>query len=837
MAFNHYSRNGTDNDSGNGRRSKQQRYDDARDDDRYSRSRNHGRHRYDDSYHRRPAYASRDDEVTHSSRRDRNRSRSPFRAEKDGRDKGEPQHHDSSKFNSDGFRVRNSKSKSGPNTHGDTRPTEHGNSGRNGHSGYSASRKATTMEKDRRAGVKDGQNVSSATESARNRYVTLPSWPLSRAASCQFRIDTACNSDTKTETAAAAQPEYDDVIEEVDEDAVIEARRKHRAEIKARLAMQIGSASTPATPDVQTPQTDIPTPREAHFGQFTPHVHMPYVLTSKLAPSLETSPTSPAEISTPGSAAFLLVQPPTVPEGADAHLAATPGSNENAPEGGVEDGDERYRRLEALAAKDTVDSPSSSQDDQDPNDQGIPSQDGSSKDVDMFADDDDDSDMDMFADPPEKQGKQGKPTKPTRSRKLAASEMQDDWDDAEGFYKTIQREQLNDRYDVLEPIGKGMFASVVRALDEHTGNLVAIKITRNNDMMKKAGQREIRALTKVNNFETDLHAKFLQEHPNATHKPESTHVIRMLGSFTHKKHLCIVFESMQRNMRDNLKKFGLGKGLEIKNVRYYCYQMFRGLRLLKECDLLHTDLKPDNILAGTDGFPLKIADLGSSIHVADAEITAEIASRFYRPPEVIIGIKAGFPLDMWSMACTLFELFSGDFLFPGDSNCHMLKLIQECRGKISKKVLRRGQPDMISEFFDDHLESFLDVTHLPGGRVDMKHIAFSSTAVVGRDIKGRLLAANNKKKIAAGAVAAEHGELMQFADLLDKCLKLDPDERFTPGQALNHPFLKPLFDNHNNVKDKNLNLDAEERSKKSYAKPFLKPSFVSRNSNKKPFKK
>jgi serine/threonine-protein kinase PRP4 len=834
MAFNHYSRNG--NDNSNGRRSKQQRYDDARDDDRYDRSRHHGRHRYDDSY-RRPTYTARDDEMSYSSRpRDRNRSRSPFRAEKDGRDKGEPQHHDPSKFNSDGSRVRESKSKSGPTTHGDSRPIDHGNSGRNGHSGRSAARTATTMEKDRRNGIEDSQDLSSATRGARNRYVTLPFSSVSQPASRHFGIDIACNSDTNTTAAAASQPEYDDIAEEVDEDAEIEARRKHRAEIKARLAMQLGSVSTPATPDVQTPQADLATPREATFGQFTHHDHCSFVLIPKLAASLETSPTSPAEISTPGSAAFLLVQPPTVRDGADVNSAATPGPNDHAPEGGVDDEAERYRRLEALAAKETVNSPSSSQDGPDLNDQGMPSQDVGSKDADT-SEDDDDSDMDMFADLPEKKGKQGKPSKPTRSRKLAASEMQDDWDDAEGFYKTIQREQLNDRYDVLEPIGKGMFASVVRALDEHTENLVAIKITRNNDMMKKAGQREIRALTKVNNFETDLHAKFLQEHPNATHKPESTHVIRMLGSFTHKKHLCIVFESMQRNMRDNLKKFGLGKGLEIKNVRYYCYQMFRGLRLLKECDLLHTDLKPDNILAGTDGFPLKIADLGSSIHVADAEITAEIASRFYRPPEVIIGIKAGFPLDMWSMACTLFELFSGDFLFPGDSNCHMLKLIQECRGKISKKVLRRGQIDMVSEFFDDHLESFLDVTHLPGGRVDMKHIAFSSTAVVGRDIKGRLLAANNKKKSAAGAVAAEHGELMQFADLLDKCLKLDPDERFTPSQALNHPFLKPLFDNHNNVKEKSLNFDAEERSKKAYAKPFFKPTFVNKNVHKKAFKK
>lgn len=93
---------------------------------------------------------------------------------------------------------------------------------------------------------------------------------------------------------------------------------------------------------------------------------------------------------------------------------------------------------------------------------------------------------------------------------------------------------------------------------------------------------------------------------------------------------------------------------------------------------------------------LKICDLGTAIDRSDAatahnEITPYLVSRFYRAPEIILGMPYDYSVDMWSIGCTLYELYTGKILFTGDSNNQMLRAIMEIRGKMSGKLYRRGQ--------------------------------------------------------------------------------------------------------------------------------------------------
>ena len=108
---------------------------------------------------------------------------------------------------------------------------------------------------------------------------------------------------------------------------------------------------------------------------------------------------------------------------------------------------------------------------------------------------------------------------------------------------------------------------------------------------------------------------------------------------------------------------------------------------------------------------LKICDLGTAIDRSDAATAAMepmpyLVSRFYRAPEVILGVPFDYAVDMWSIGCTLYELYTGKILFTGENNNQMLKNIMEIRGKLSAKLYRRGE--LAHNHFDE-LGNFISV--------------------------------------------------------------------------------------------------------------------------------
>lgn len=110
-------------------------------------------------------------------------------------------------------------------------------------------------------------------------------------------------------------------------------------------------------------------------------------------------------------------------------------------------------------------------------------------------------------------------------------------------------------------------------------------------------------------------------------------------------------------------------GINLKAVRAYAQQMFLGLSLLRKCNILHADLKPDNVLVS--GWPvqflfkcanpskvnesrnvLKICDLGSASDATENEITQYLVSRFYRAPEIsmclLMLLQNGILIEIYS---------------------------------------------------------------------------------------------------------------------------------------------------------------------------------------------
>ncbi|XP_032375699.1 SRSF protein kinase 3 [Etheostoma spectabile] len=283
-----------------------------------------------------------------------------------------------------------------------------------------------------------------------------------------------------------------------------------------------------------------------------------------------------------------------------------------------------------------------------------------------------------------------------------------------GGYHPVQiGDTLNRRYQVVSKLGWGCFSTVWLCLDLRLGRRVAVKVLKSGAGFTQAGQDEL-ALLRCASGPTSRH-------------PSSQKIVQLLDEFKLagvNGDMCLVLELLGPDLRDWQKCFG-NPGLMRPSVKQILTQVLQGLDYLHtQCKIIHTDIKPENILlcleeqshkvpAG-DSRPsnssekeqlnphslkeiaVKIADLGSSCWVYK-HFCEEIQTRHYRSLEVLLGSEYGPPADIWSVACMAFELLTGDSLFEpkaGESisleEDHIAQ-IMELLGKIPPVVAFSGK--------------------------------------------------------------------------------------------------------------------------------------------------
>lgn len=346
----------------------------------------------------------------------------------------------------------------------------------------------------------------------------------------------------------------------------------------------------------------------------------------------------------------------------------------------------------------------------------------------------------------------------------------EDTTDGEGYYKTRIGELIGERYLVKGAIGKGVFSTVLSCQDTQAdGNrIVAIKMIRNNDLMRKAAQKEVELLQ-------DISSKDLENR---------RHCIQLLSHFDHRNHTSMVFESMQMNLRETLKKFGKNVGINIKSVKTYAKQLMIALKHIASLRIVHADIKPDNILVSEDHRTLKICDFGSAFRetAPDNDPTPYIQSRFYRAPEITLGLEYNRQIDIWSIGVCLFELFTGKVMFQGIDSNAMLQAWQDLKGRFPNRMIKR------------HIISYSELERVPHFEDDFKFRQQTTDKVTGKgvlrliDISAKPMKDLRRMLMSSKAGADDQKLVLQLADIMDKVLNLDPEKRLSVAAALKHPF-------------------------------------------------
>jgi len=313
------------------------------------------------------------------------------------------------------------------------------------------------------------------------------------------------------------------------------------------------------------------------------------------------------------------------------------------------------------------------------------------------------------------------------------------------FQQQMNSVEGGSRYKAEGVLGGGSYGVVLCGKDTLTGKQVAIKRI-NPDIFKDVllARRILREIKMLGHFEHDniIGLVDLLPPPN----PDFEHIY-------------IIMDAMETDLRQIYKS---EQKLSEEHVKFFIYQILRGLDCVHKAGVIHRDLTPSNILLNTN-CDLKICDFGLAKEAAerDVEQTDYVVMRWYRAPELVMEHKHyNTAVDLWACGCILGEMFHNNKpVFQGKDRINQLDVILDIIGTPSDE----------------------DVTKI--GSVAAQRYLRKKPRSKGEEFKNYFHVPITKLPLCDAAV-----------DLLRRMLTFNPEKRITVAEAINHPYLQDLHE-------------------------------------------
>eukprot|EP01018_Ginkgo_biloba_P031312 Gb_19741 [translate_table: standard] len=298
------------------------------------------------------------------------------------------------------------------------------------------------------------------------------------------------------------------------------------------------------------------------------------------------------------------------------------------------------------------------------------------------------------------------------------------YDDERGDYNIVEHDHLAYRYEVLGMLGKGSFGQVVKCHDHKYKVLRAVKMVRNKKRFHQQALIEVKILEHLRDKcnMAICHSIVLAWSPQATEENANYNIVTIFESFYFRGHLCICFALHDISLYELIKRNNF-QGLSLIIIKSFATQLLTTLKFLRK--LVYT----------------------------------YIQSRFYRSPEVILGLPYDMMIDVWSLGCILAELYTGYPLFAGENEVEQLACIMEVLGTPPASILEKATRKKM--FFDSN-----DNPRIVPNSWGKKHWP-------------------GEKTIASAIVCTDP----LFINFLESCLRWDKDQRSTPDELLRHPWI------------------------------------------------
>ncbi|XP_068174356.1 homeodomain-interacting protein kinase 1-like [Antennarius striatus] len=312
-------------------------------------------------------------------------------------------------------------------------------------------------------------------------------------------------------------------------------------------------------------------------------------------------------------------------------------------------------------------------------------------------------------------------------------------------------------YSVFQKLGAGVFGEVFRGQNEKTKKQVVLKKMK-EDSGKKHMKRELSVLKYLKKMNKD-----------------SKYTVDFFESFEDREITFLVFEKLDETLFDAIADDC--KPMSLRVIRPIAKQLFLALEELRAVNILHTDIKPDNIMfvdKAHQPYRIKLIDFGLALKASKVQPEMVVQAPAYRAPEVLLGLPFNEAIDTWAVGCTLAFLFMAHHLFHGKEPYLMTEIV-ELLGQPNDQLLSQG---MFTE------EYFIQDQAANGATWKLK--SPEESEVKCKTVINHLLDLMN---IYPSSGVAESWDRMNFIFLLKGLLNVDMNKRLSAQEALRSPFI------------------------------------------------
>eukprot|EP00064_Thunnus_orientalis_P007786 superscaffoldBa00000883_g7808 len=267
--------------------------------------------------------------------------------------------------------------------------------------------------------------------------------------------------------------------------------------------------------------------------------------------------------------------------------------------------------------------------------------------------------------------------------------------------------------------------------------------------------------------------------------PVKKNIVWFFERFEHEGHTCLAFEMLDRSLYQLITERHRNP-LSLSEIRPIAEQLLMAFDVLKGIGVIHSDLKPDNIMLVNhqeEPFKVKLIDFGLSRTTSEVKHGMKIQPLGYRAPEVTLGLPLSEAIDMWGLGCVLTYLYVAKHPFAINCEYQMMRNIVEILGQPADHLLFAGKYSQkffrLSQHFD-YAKWWLKTPR------EYKLTTYIEPKVWRRSFKClddlTTLYPETQEPI-------ELEDRRAFVGLLKCLLDMDPERRITPGEALKHPYV------------------------------------------------